>query len=297
VAALVGLIVLFVLVGLGRGQLGVEQVSRSRYLYFGAIFVLLALVPLVGRRVEAALHSFVRSRRLTLPLALAGITMALAANGFVSNVQRLPASAQFFGQAAGELRAYVMLAEQYGPDLQYRPPPVTRVYIPAPVILRGLFAAYGSPMQDALVPSVVRPPTPVERDRALWDLTGGAMAPQPVSPPTGVGPPPAVTAVGHASLSAEAGCLLLHSEVRSAGSVTFSVAEGSSILITVNDGGDGFVRLGRDAPPSPINQLALSYPPGAWLRFDTPRQGDGSVFGVQLVLPGGSLTQICGAPG
>jgi len=226
------------------------------------------------------------------------LVVFLAANGLLFNARQLPASAQFFAQAAGELRAFVSVADQYGVTLPYDPPPVTRIYIPAPAILRELIVKYGSPTRDALVPSVVRPSTPVERDRALWDLTGGVIAPQPVaSPAPSTGPPPTIEALRDARLSVEAGCLVVRSRAGSAGTATFGVPDGSFILVSVAEGGDGAVRLGRDAPPDPIDQRVVSFPAGSWLRFDVPRLGDGSAFRVQLVLPIGSTARICGPPG
>jgi hypothetical protein len=299
IAAAAGLVVLFVLIGLGRGQFGVEQASRSRYLYFGVAFVLLGFSAVLGGRAAAA----VRRIGSRLPVTPAGavigaLVVFLAANGLLFNARHLPRSAQSFAQAAGELRAFVSLADQYGVALPYDPPPVTGIYIPAPAILRELIGTYGSPTRDALVPSVVRPPTPVERDRALWDLAGGVIAPQPVAPPAPSSePPPTMEALGDARVSVDAGCLVVRSRPGSAGTATFVVPDGSFILVSVAEGGDGAVRLGRDAPPDSIDQRVVSFPAGSWLRFDVPRLGDGSVFGVQLVLPIGSTARICGPPG
>jgi hypothetical protein len=296
VAAAVGLVVLFVLIGLGRGQFGVEQASRSRYLYFGVAFVLLGCAAVLGGRAEVVARRIGSRQRVTAVGAVTGaLVMLLAGNGLLVNARLLPASAEFFAQAAGELRAFIALADRYGSVLPYRPPPITRIYIPAPAILRELFGVYGSPTSDALVPSVVRPPSPTERDRALWDLTGGLLAPHGVAPPTvAAGPPPTVEASGHARLSIDAGCLLVRSTAGSAGTVTLRVPEASFVLVMVAEGGDGTVRLGRDAPPDAFDQLGVSFPAGRWLRFDPPRLGDGSMFGVQLVLPAGSTARICG---
>jgi hypothetical protein len=299
VAAAAGLVVLFVLIGLGRGQFGVEQASRSRYLYFGVPFVLLGFAAVLGARADAVARRI--GTRLPVTPAGAGIgalVVVLAANGLLFNARQLPASAQFFAEVAGELRAFIALADQYGIALPYDPPPVTRIYIPAPAILRELIGKYGSPASDALVPSVVRPQTPVERDRALWDLTGGVIAPQPVAPPApSTGPPPTIEALADARLSVDAGCLVVRSRPGSAGTATFGVPDGSYILVSVAEGGDGAVRLGRDAPPDSIDQRVVSFPAGSWLRFDVPRLGDGSAFGVQLILPIGTTTRICGPPG
>jgi hypothetical protein len=292
-------VLLFVLIGLGRGQFGVEQASRSRYIYFGVAFALLGSAAVLGSRAEAVARRI--GSRLPVTPAGAGIgalVVVLAANGLLSNARQLPASAQFFAEAAGELRAFVALADQYGPGLSYDPPPVTRIYIPAPGILRQLLGKYGRPTSDALVPSVVRPPTPVERDRALWDLTGGVIAPRPVAPPApSTGPPPTIEALGDARLSVDAGCLVVRSRPGAAGTATIGVPDGSFIVVSVAEGGGGAVRLGRDAPPDSIDQRMVSFPAGSWLRFDVPRLGDGSAFGVQLILPIASTARICGPPG
>jgi len=299
VAAAAGLAVLFVLIGLGRGQFGVEQASRSRYLYFGVAFVLLGFAAVLGGRAEAVARRIGSGLRVTPAAAVVGaLVVLLAANGLLFNARQLPAGARFFAQAAGELRAFVALADQYGVALPYDPPPVTRIYIPAPAVLRELIGTYGTPTSDALVPSVVRPPAPVERDRALWDLTGGVIAPQPVAPPApSTGPPPTIEALRGARVSLDAGCLVVRSRAGSAGTATFGVPDGSFILVSVAEGGNGAVLLGRDATPDAIDQRVVSFPADSWLRFDVPRLGDGSVFGIQLVLPIGSSARICGPPG
>jgi hypothetical protein len=299
VAAAAGLVVLFVLIGLGRGQFGVEQASRSRYLYFGVAFVLLGFAAVLGGRAEAVARRIGSGLRVTPARAVVGaLVVLLTANGLLVNARQLPASAQYFAQAAGEMRAFVSLANQYGVALPYDPPPVTRIYIPAPAILRELIGRYGSPTSDALVPSVVRPSTLVERDRALWDLTGGVIAPQPVtSPARSTAPPPTIEDLGDARVFVDAGCVVVRSRPGSAGTATFGVPDGSFILVSVAEGGNGAVRLGRDAPPDSIDQRGVSFPAGSWLRFDVPRLGDGSALGVQLVLPSGSTARVCGPPG
>ncbi len=296
VGAAVGIVILFVLIGLGRGQFGVEQASRSRYIYFGVAFVLLAVPAVLGRRGDDAVRRLDGQSRPTPRAAVTGaLVLLLAANGLLVNAGSLPASAEFFAEAAGELRAFVTLADDYGPGLPYRPPPATRIYIPSPVILGGYLREYGSPVRDALVPSVVRPSEPVERDRALWDLVGGWIAPQPVVRPAPTSAsPPAVVALDQAHLAVDADCLIVGSMPGANGIVTLSVPDGASLFVSVAEGGYGAVRLGRDAPPDPFDERGVSFPAGSWLRFDAPPLGDGSVFGLQFILPAGSTARLCG---
>jgi hypothetical protein len=290
-----GVVVLFVLIGLGRGQFGVEQANRSRYIYFGVGFVLLAICAVFGRRADEAFRRLAGPGRLTPVAALAGVLVAaFAANAVLANAVRLPDDARFFAESAGELRAYITLADRYGPDLPYQPPQVTRIFIPPPSILGGYLREYGDPVRDVLLPSVARPPSPVERDRALWDLTGGWVAPQPAAPPTpSTGSPPAVDGLAQARLSVSAGCLVVESMAGSAGSVTLSLPDGSAVLVSVAEGGNGAVRLGREAPPDPLDERGVAFPAGSWLRFQVPPLGDGSVFGLQFALPAGSTAHIC----
>jgi hypothetical protein len=296
VGAGLGVILLFVLIGLGRGQFGIEQANRSRYIYFGVGWVLLAICGVFGRLADDAVRSLAGGRQLTRRGALVGVlVVALAANGVVANAARLPDSAAYYAGAGGELRAYVALADRYGSALPYRPPPGTRIFIPPPAIIREYISEYGDPEHDALAPAVARPPSAIERDRALWDLIGGWVAPEQVAAPTpSTGSPPAVEELSQARLSASAGCLVVRSMAGSAGSVTLSVADGSSVIASVAEGGNGVVRLGRDAPPDQFDQRGVAFPPGAWLRFEVPPLGDGSVFGLQFVLPAGSTTRLCG---
>jgi hypothetical protein len=291
----IGVVVLFVLIALGRGQFGVEQANRSRYIYFGVGFVLLAVCAVFGRRADEAVRRLAGPGRATRFGTLGGLlVVALAANGVLANAALLPESAGFFAEAGGELRAFVVLADQYGSALPYRPPPVTRIFIPSPTILDGYLREYGNPVRDVLVPSVARPPTPVERDRALWDLTGGWVTPQPVAPPApSTALPWVVDGLAQARLSVSAGCLLIESAAGSAGTVTLSVVDGSSVLASVAEGGAGAVRLGRDAPPDPFDERGVAFPAGSWLRFEVPPLGDGSVFHLQFVLPAGSTARFC----
>jgi len=295
VGAGLGLVVLFVLIGLGRGQFGVEQANRSRYIYFGVGWALLAICAVFGRHADDAVRRFAGDGQPTRRSALAGIlVVGIAANAVLVNAAGLPGSAAFFAEAGGELRAFVALTDQYGPALPYRPPPVTRIFIPPPIVLREYVREYGNPVHDVLAPSVARPPTPVERDRALWDLTGGWVAPQPVAAPApSSGSPPAVESLADAHLSVTAGCLVVQSMAGSAGTVTLSLADGSAVVASVAEGGNGAVRVGRDAPPDGFDERGVAFPPGAWLRFEVPPLGDGSVFRLQFLLPAGSTTRFC----
>jgi hypothetical protein len=103
-----------------------------------------------------------------------------------------------------------------------------------------------------------------------------------------------VVALDQAHLAVDADCLIVGSMPGSNGTVTLSVPDGASVFVSVAEGGYGAVRLGRDAPPDPFDERGVSFPAGSWLRFDAPPLGDGSVFGLQFILPAGSTARLCG---
>lgn len=314
VAAAVGLLVLYVLIALGRAQLGNAQAQRPRYVYEAAALLLVGLASLVGRAGDPLAEPAPRPRadatepvrrEVLREMAPALLILGLVAIGVVENARQLVPGARFFQEAAGELRGTFALMDHYGSALPYQPPPPTRWEIPSPTELLIATEDWGSPARDILVSSVVRRPTALERDRALWRLVGDATHPRAIEAPTGApttdalvgvsalppatpGRSPAVVALTGATLEPTGTCMVLraaNSAATSGMKVDVKMSDGASVAVLTDGGGSGAVSLGREWRPDPLDRAITAYPDRTWTAIAVPRLGDGSTFTLQLLLP------------
>jgi hypothetical protein len=314
VAAAAGLLALYLLIGLGRAQLGDDQAQRSRYLYEAAAFLLVGLASLVGGAADplARLSAEPRSnepspirREVLLDMAPGLLVLFLVAIGLFQNVRQLPPGARFFREAAGELRGTFALMERYGPTLPYQPPPLTRWSIPSPADLARISAIWGSPARDVLVASVVKQPTALERDRALWRVVGNATHPRAIDAPVGAptadevaagsarasAPPgrlPTIVASSGATIVSIGDCVVLRAgnvAGKTGMTVDLKLSDGASVAVMTITGGNGAVSLGRESRPDALDQASTVYPDRTWAAIGVPRLGDGSVFTLRLLLP------------
>ncbi len=316
VSAAAGLATMYFLIGLGRAQFGDGQAYASRYLYEAVALLLIGFSAIIGRRADLlpgsskaeptsqAGQATVRGQR---QVALGLLMVALVANGGIANVHGLFAGARWFRERAGELRGALALIDRYGDALPYDPP-AEGPWFPDIGDLTVLPHRWGTPAVDVLLPSVVRPPTARERDRALWLLVGNATKPRPIATPSAAptvgviggprsglprdpGEPPITVAVTGAVSVPTGHCVVLQAAGQRSMSemaVSLQMGDGTSVDVLTVGGGTGALRLGRDAPPVSNNQATVDFPDGSWVAIDVPRLGDGSVFTLQLLFPSGA---------
>jgi hypothetical protein len=303
VGAAAGLALLLVLIGVGRGGDGYGRANGPRYAYEVVALLLILTSALIGRRgdILPTLDEAWRYRPAFVTLFTTLLAGALVL-GLYHNVPLLRSGAAFYREAAGELRAQMALADRYGNNLNLVAPASDRWSIPTPSQLDRWSAIYGSPAHDVLAPSDVLEPTAVERDRALWRLVGGTLAPVSVPGPASPAPgatAPAVMSVAGASLTSAGACDVL--DMPSAGgavqaSIVVLVPDGAALLVSVDRAGLGAVGLGRELPPDSTDQSPITLTADRAALIRAPRLTDGSTFQVLLVLPAGtSAASVCTA--
>ena len=173
VGAVAGLVVLFGLIGLVRGHIGIEQTTRSRYLYEGVLLVMLAVSGLIGTRLTPD-----AIRREPLARVAAGACALLLIAGLAHNANWLRLGQRDWLNRAAETRAYIALLDVVPAALVNREVAVDW-NIPDPLRMRRLIGMYGDPARDVLVPGVVRRPNERDEDRALYRLVGGNFTVRP----------------------------------------------------------------------------------------------------------------------
>jgi hypothetical protein len=159
VAAFGAIIAMYGLLALVRSQLeDVDASQYARYTYLSGILVLLALAGLVGR---PAVPETGRRRLAALGAGAAVFAMSLVWNGAL-----LVAGRELFADRADLTRAFIELGlERPLPDGV--DPDLSLILVPAPNVLPGVLARFGSPLDDALARDAVRPIPDEARREAL----------------------------------------------------------------------------------------------------------------------------------
>ena len=164
IAALVGVAVEFVLIGLSRAHLGAAQASVSRYVYPAAVLVIIAVATALG----PPLTSVAAKRRLVL--------VPLAAVVVLGGLGELRAGRDYMLAHARETRAVIDAVHQYGGRAEVSD---ERSLFPMPTVgrLRQILATSGDPSIPT-GPQGFPMPTAAERDRALIRVVGAGLVPQ-----------------------------------------------------------------------------------------------------------------------
>jgi hypothetical protein len=275
IGAAAGITIMLALLAIGRGVFGIGTTAAPRYLYEGVVFVLLAGSALIGRRA---------SLRPTTPggAVLVAAVVALTAVALARNVAIIPGGAAFFVDAAGELRGVIALTDRYGPERLDAPiPSGGRAFVPSPSELLAHMAAHGRPDSDIFRPTVVVPPTPEQRDRALWRVLGATVKPTPGAEPMATNTPVLLMAQG---VVVDGPCL----DVRPGGSVTVEVAAGGAVAIRGH--GRWSIGLGHEADPQPTTTMTADLVDG-WHRVAVPDLEDGVPYRLALHPP--AAARVC----
>jgi len=169
VGAVAGIVTLYGLIGLIRGNLFAGFIDYTRYTYVASILLIVGLSALVGRLdVPAA------GRPRLAALAIGGGLLAVA---LVYNVRLLLAGRELFLDRAAMTRALVTVALER-PLPQSTDPDRTLVLVPSPASLERIVAAYGSPLGDSILPGAVEAIPPDVLAEARRRLTEGAELPR-----------------------------------------------------------------------------------------------------------------------
>jgi hypothetical protein len=146
--AVVGISVLYALIGVVRVGLSAVTIEYTRYTYVSGVMLIVGLAALVGTVTVPR-----RRKRRIVWTAFAG---GLLATSLVFNVRLLRAGRELFLDRADMTRALVTVALDPG-----RPSSVdierSLVLVPSPASLEHIVDAYGSPLGDKLAPDAVRP--------------------------------------------------------------------------------------------------------------------------------------------
>ena len=178
IACLLALVSMYVAIGLVRESLNLAHWDRSRYVYVAAFLLALTLSDLLSRHASAGAPS-VRNKAIGFSI-LAGAAWALAAN--IDALERWQALHE---HRAGLARAFIGLAVR--PDAAPWVDPAARLEnIPTVQELRVIVDRYGSPVEDRIVSSVPKTPSPTAREQAILAIVGERFR---VGPASGSGSP------------------------------------------------------------------------------------------------------------
>ena len=281
--AVTGLVVLFGLIGLVRGHLGVEQTTRSRYLYEGVFLVLLAVSGLIGSRLSP---DEIRQRPIGTALTAGCVLLLLA--GLVHNANWLELGRRDWLNRAGETRAYIALLDVVPPALVNREVAVDW-NIPDPPRMRRLIASYGDPARDVLVPTVVRPPSARDEDRALFRLVGGNFTIRPDGSEGGGRAPQVVRSSG-GTVGPAGECVRAVPDLRRA-SVTVHLPDRGALRLSSVAPATGRAFLQRTSDdPQQQNGLDLPFGPEGAVIGVPALDGDGWLVTVHLPDAAGEVT-------
>lgn len=297
VAGTVGLASLWLLIAIGRAGDLPDTFTAPRYVHVSAVFVLFAVVGLVGGRM---------SRRPASPARIAMAVGAVMLLALGWNVHRLVWHHAFWDSEAADYRASIRLLLEYGgtpalPDDRglVRGPDRTLLLaaegegslIPGPAALRALVARHGSPVDDPLAIRGASIPA-WALDAAFERLTGHGLVIDARPLPADDLRPPDVTAATDLRLSSGSGCLVavpagaeptLDLRVPSGGLLGISASTGGRAASTMSLTG-AFA-----APPQPL-QLVTETP----VRIRLPDLGaDGPTLHFRLQPPAGTTMTLC----
>ena len=172
VGCLVAVVVFYGLIAVARSYIGVDTATRTRYTYIATMFIVVGVSAQIGR----PRWTGVAGRRAWVFSGATVLTLALT-----WNIHLLIAGRAVFAERAQVTRALITVALE-------RPLPVgvdpdrTLVLVPSPNALARLVRAYGSPLQDELVPWAVVPIDAGVLADAERLLREGARIPIPSTP-------------------------------------------------------------------------------------------------------------------
>jgi hypothetical protein len=267
-AGTVGLLTFLGITGLVRveGPLGTDMAYAPRYITTSAALLVIALAGLLGRptdRTAATLRAFALAPLLVVAL--------------VSNGSALIAAAAVYSADATELRAELVLWDQYqdAPAVRDSNP----LHLPQ---LRTLLAEYGSPVRDEIRPTVVLPITADVLDRALFQLVGDQMTVAPGST-GGETLIPSVVGQYETTIQTTSSCLQAQALGPDA-QVWLSVPSGGSLRLVTDGWGDVGIFLAHDyafQEAAAIHKTIVAQTP---YRITVPDMGPGFAWRVAIKL-------------
>jgi len=260
--AAVGILVAFALTGLGRAQAGDMEAATSRYLYVGAVFLLLALPLFLPRK----LTTWKRY----------GITALIAATVVSSGVQlRDFAATKNIAIARENVELQTMAAFRGAPDMQMDATVDADVM---PQVSPGAYfaatEALGSPVSAVPVSSLSSLPSD-DVNRALKGMFEKALTATPV-------------AANCSSASAVAAVNWISS------TVSMDVTPGSNLTVTSPTGATYDVQLWYLSQPSTPLDAEFNVEGGATQQIHIPDTGQAMQWHSRITLKQGGQLQVCG---
>ncbi len=284
VAALVGLLAELTLTGLVRGQFGVAAATASRYVYVGAIFVLVAGAAWVGREPSPG-----------RPLVRVAVVGALLLPALIGNVDLIFRGRDHFLAKANEARAVVTIA--------LAEPPVPGIdeqaifALPTISRLRLLVAEHGSPLHDSLLGRGFAAPPSAALDRALIGLVSPGFRVEPAPGPRPDFDPPTVVGTHDSVTEPDGSCLRLAATGPDPYLVIRTVGGGSIWFATDRPGGTQ-VFLSRLSVPVEDQSIRFDVTRSSPVLVRVPDLGGGRWIDARLdPVDGTTGSTICVVPG
>lgn len=288
-AAAAGLLSTYLVTGLARAELGLEQATAARYAYTAAPFVLLLLAAWLASLAPVD----VRRPRVAMTVA---VFMAVA---LTANLVQLGSWQRFFLDRAAETRAAVTLLLRHGgsPALPSGMAPVATADlqidgIPSPDRLREIIQRMGSPLDDPASESARV--SAAEEEGTLLRLIDPAFRVAQVPTISGGRGPLHVGELVDASVTMEGACARV-SPSGPAPSVTLRIANGGEVLVRSDVAATLGMLLSRTGSWDLAVPRQSDLPAGAVLAISVPDLADGEDWRLRLSLPVDGSSLICPA--
>lgn len=275
-AAMAGLVVQFVIIGLARDQAygqGSLGATAPRYVYSTVAFLLIALAALIG---DAARRS-VSWRQGLAVLLVVGFAL-------MGNVAALRSGRHFFQAQAAQLRAAIGWVEEHPSSPLIRANVAPTRYTPVGVSDILALAGHGSVTRDDLLRMVVPDTTPAASDQAIFAMVKSDFQIGPAAGQVVDLLPPKMTANHDMTADAQGGCLSLRA-IGAVPQVSVSALAGTSLLYVPTATGHLKATLSLLAGPQDLDSITVGVTAGLGYAIAIPDVGAQGPWTLSLVPP------------
>ncbi len=289
-AAMAGLVVQFVIIGLARDQAygqGSIGATAPRYVYSTVAFLLIVVASLVG---DAARRS-VSWRQGLAVLLVVGFAL-------IGNVAALRSGSHFFEAQAVQLRAAIGWVEEHPSSPLIRANVAPTSYTPVGVSDILALAGHGSVTHDDLLQVVIPHVTPAASDQAIFAMVKSDFQIGPAVSPVVALLPPKMTANHDVTADAQGGCLSLRA-IGAAPQVSVTASAGTSLLYVPTATGRLKATLSLLAGPQDPDSITVAVTAGLGYAIALPDVGAQAPWTLSLVPPvdpmGGQVCSLVSA--
>ena len=280
-ACVAGLVVMYILIGVVRAGADYDYAESSRYVYVASFFLILGLADLA----TPALAMRLRGRRAVGTLALTAFLAWIVA----VNVNSLVTTRNQFRYEADLTRALIRLAVEHAGE-RWVDPGASHMLMPAASELPRLLERHGSPLDDALVPGVVRTPAQGIYEYAALLLAGRYFRVEPASGELTRVPVEVVDVDGGRLVRDDFGCVRLEFGP-DYGLLKFRASPGARFRLTTSRALDAGVWLGYDSGAA--RRLDVSLGPRRAQDLVTPSEGRSRARLTVVVREGPGSIRVC----